>query len=233
MRLVAYASNRTGPWHIYVRSLTQDNSQDVTPDLDSAQSPVWSPDGQHLAFEATTSGVTSIYTSDPRGGSRVRVTNAESFDGQVSWAPDGKRFAFAGLRGGQWDIYTADAGGGNLARLTNDKAQDWQPAWSPDGARIAFASNRQGASQIYVISATGSGEVMAATNFSVGAVPLKKSPDGNWLAYAGYTGAGEGSNRREIYLEYVPKDKGLVQGRGLIRLTQNGADDTEPAWVWQ
>ncbi len=230
-RELAFASNRSGAWHIFTRPLTGGNVVDLTPQVSSAQGPVWSPDGQHLLFELTNSGITNLYESDAHGGNPVKVTDGEAFDGQATYAPDGKRIAFASKRGDKWDVYAADIDGQNLARLTSDDAQDWQPSWSPDGSRIAFASTRSGVSQIYVISADGKGEPVQVTNFPGGAEEPAWSPDGNWLAIAGYTGDADGLNRRELYLLYVPRDKPPVQGNGVVRLTQNAFDDTEPAWM--
>jgi Tol biopolymer transport system component len=229
--VVAFASQRAGAWHILTRAPNSTQSTDLTPDLVSAQRPVWSPDGQHLAFELTSANATNLIISDARGQNRAQVTQGNAYDGQASFSPDGSRLVFAGQRGGQWDIYMVDANGQNLTRLTSDSAQDWQPAWSPDGGRIAFASNRSGVSEIYVMSATENGEPVQLTNFPSGAEQPAWSADGNWLAFVGYTGDAQGSNRREIYLMYAPKGQAPVAERGLIRLTQNLFDDTEPAWL--
>jgi hypothetical protein len=232
-RTVAFASDRSGLWHILTRPLNADQITDLTPDLDSAQHPVWSADGQRLAFEITISNTTNIFVSDARGRNRAQVTQGDGYDGQASFSPNGARLAFAGQRGGQWDVYAVDVDGANLVRLTNDPAQDWQPAWSPDGSRIAFASNRSGISQIYVMTSSGTGDPVRLTNFPSGAEQPAWSSDGNWLAFVAYTGDAPGMNRREIYLLYAPKDQAPVEGLGLIRLTQNAFDDTEPAWIGQ
>jgi Tol biopolymer transport system component len=247
-RTVAFAADRSGAWHILTRPLTSTQVIDLTPDLASAQRPVWSADGQKLAFEVTISNTTDIFVSDALGHNRVQLTHGNGYDGQASFDPKGTRLAFASQRGAQWDIYAVDLDGANLVRLTNDAAQDWEPAWSPDGNRIAFASNRSGISQIYVMpsaesgpqGAPGNGAAVRLTNFPSGAEQPAWSPDGNWLAFVAYTGElplqapGQGMgdpNRREIYLLYAPKDQPPVEGSGLIRLTQNAVDDTEPAWI--
>ncbi len=232
-RTLAFASNRTGPWHVWMRPLGGGSSIDLSPDVPAAQGPVWSPDGQHLAFEIVSSKVTNIFYADVSGQNRVQITNGDAYDGQVSFAPNGSRIAFASQRGGQWDIYAVDVDGNNLARLTNDPAQDWEPAWSPDGSRIAFASTRSGISEIYVIAANGSGDPVAVTNLPSGAELPSWSPDGNWLAFVGYGGDAQGQNARELYLLYAPPDKPVSAGRGLVRLTQNAFDDTEPVWAGQ
>ncbi len=229
--LLAYASSSPAGWHILTRDLTGGARTDLTPDLANAQHPNWSADGEHLAFEVTDGEVTNLVTSDARGKNRVQVTSGEAYDGQASFSPSGDRLAFAGQSGGQWDIYTVDLDGQNLARLTNGDGQNWQPAWSPDGSRIAFASNRSGISQVYVMPADGSGEAVRLTSFPAGAEQPAWSPDGDWLAFVAYTGDAEGDNRRELYLLYVPKALPPVEGLGLIRLTQNSFDDTEPTWA--
>ncbi len=228
---IAFASDRTGAWHLFTRLLGSSGMTDLTPDAAGAQGPVWSSDGQRLAYEITTAGVTNIFVGDARGQNRLQVTNGDGYDGQASFAPNGQRIAFASQRGGQWDIYTIDVDGQNLARLTNNQGQSWQPVWSPEGGRIAFASNRSGVSQIYVMAASGEGEPIQVTNLPGGAELPAWSPDGNWLAFAGYSGDGEGANRRELYLMYVPQGMTPAEGRGLVRLTQNAFDDTEPAWI--
>ena len=228
--VAAFASNRAGAWHILTRATDADQASDITPDLSSAQRPVWSADGQQLAFEVTISNTTNIFVSDAQGQNRKQVTNADTYDGQASFNPSGDRLAFAAQQGGQWDVYAVNLDGTNLTRLTTDAAQDWQPAWSPDGNHIAFASNRDGISQIYVMGSNGE-NVTQLTDFPSGAEQPAWSPDGNWLAFVAYTGAAEGENRREIYLLYAPQGQALTEGRGLIRLTQNTFDDTEPAWM--
>ena len=71
------------------------------------------------------------------------------------------------------------------------------------------------------------------TNIPARAEQPKWSPDGNWLAFVAYTGSGEGNDRRELYLVYAPASATSESQRGIIRLTQNDKDDTEPAWVPQ
>ncbi len=230
---VAFAENRSGAWHILTRGLNAAETIDLTPDLASAQRPVWSPDGQRLAFEVTNGSATNIVVSDARGQNRVQVTGGDAYDGQASFSADGRRLVFAGQRGGQWDIYAVDASGQNLARLTGDGPVNWQPSWSPDGSRIAFASNKSGVSQIYVMPADGKAAPTRLTSFPSGAEQPAWSPDGNWIAFAAFTGEGEANDRRELYLMYAPQDQPPAEGRGLIRLTQNGFDDTEPEWIEQ
>lgn len=232
-KTLAFSSATAGAWHILTRPMSSTQTVDLTPELASAQHPVWSPDGKKLAFEVTTANTTNIVVSDANGKNRAQVTNADGYDGQASFNPTGTRLAFAAQRAGQWNIFTVDLDGSNLTRVTNETAQDWQPDWSPEGSRLAFASNRSGISQIYVMAATGSGEAVRLTNFPSGAEQPAWSPDGNWLGFVAFTGDGQGVNRRELYLLYAPKDQAPVEGRGLIRLTQDGFDDTEPAWMGQ
>ncbi len=228
---LVYTSNRTGAWHIYTRPLAGGTAVDLTSDLASAQGPVWSPDGQHLAFEVTESGSTNIMLSDAHGQNRQTLTGAEGYSGQVSFSPKGDRLVYASQKSDEWGIYVMDLTVRGVAPLARGAGQEWQPVWSPDGGRIAFASNRDGISQIYVMPSEG-GNPVRLTSFPSGADQPAWSPDGNWLAFVGYTGGGQGPSRREIYLLYLPRGSSVGQeGEGLIRLTQNSFDDTEPAWA--
>ena len=119
--------------------------------------------------------------------------------------------------------------------------QDGDGAWTralptvSDGMTVfqfAFASNRSGISEIYV-SGTNGENPQRLTNFPSGAEQPAWSPDGNWLAFVGYTGDAQGENRRELYLLFAADGQGSSDGAGLIRLTQNAFDDTEPTWLGQ
>lgn len=231
-KAVAFAVNQNGKWGIVTRTLDNPTLSHLTSDLAAARRPAWSADGKQLAFEVTDGLATNVFVSDSSGKERRQLTNTDAYDGQASFSPSGDQLAFAAQKGSQWDIYTINLDGSNLARLTTDAAEDAQPAWSPDGQRIAFVSNRSGIAQIYVMNANGdSASVTRLTNIPSGAEQPKWSPDGNWLAFVAYNGAGEGSQRREIYLLYAPGTVTNPDQHGIIRLTQNDTDDTEPTWV--
>ena len=191
-------------------------------DLFVGQDPAWAPDGTRLAYAATVSEVTQVFTADAI--TSTQVTREEAYAGQPTWAPDGARLAYVAERDRNWDIWAADLKGGDPQRLTDDPGRDWAPAWSPDGSQIAFVSSRGGSHQIYVMKADGTG-VRLLTELTQGAESPCWSPDGHWLAFVAFTGDGTGVNARELYLM-------RADGRDQVRLTYDSFDDTEPDWPW-
>jgi Tol biopolymer transport system component len=111
------------------------------------EDPVWSPDGQWIAFtrdvekDYPTHGhytvSLTIWVVKPDGTQLRRVTDGD----RPTWSPDGQRLAFelrppgpdlASVNG--CEIYTCNLDGTNLKRVTGGI----QPAWSPDGKSLAY-----------------------------------------------------------------------------------------------
>ena len=228
---VVFVSNQNNAWQLVARPAQTPTLTILTPNLNTTQRPAFSADGKQLAFEVTNAqGATNIVLADANGANQRPLTNSDNYDGQVSFNPNGDHIAFTARQGNQSDIYTLALADGQLTRLTSGNAQSAMPAWSPDGTRIAYVSNASGIAQLWMMQADGSNP-QQLTNIPSGAEQPKWSPDGNWLAFVAYTGAGEGNNRRELYLLYAPASATQADERGIIRLTQNDKDDTEPAWL--
>jgi Tol biopolymer transport system component len=167
--------------------------------------PVWSPDGEKLAFLRIDGHCVSIYVINSDGTNETRLTRAT--EGQLSeltWSPDGERLAFVhgSLYEDNNDIYTIDADrnlSGSKTRLTNTKRTENKttsyssPSWSPDGEKIAFRRNqrvveeRQSASASASVDSTASPEpvetsgtyVMNADGTDLGELPLEEGLGGS------------------------------------------------------
>ncbi len=128
--------------------------------------PVWSPDGEQIAFESHRDTLTgkwglgngSIYLLDfdPLAGSSrgnvVRLTDDAGNDTWATWSPDGQRIAFQSDRSGNWEIWSIQRDGSGLTQLTDHPAPDRYPAWSPDGRQLAFTSKRSGDEDIWLLN---------------------------------------------------------------------------------
>jgi TolB protein len=115
-------------------------------------SPVWSPDGQWLAYVSFESKRSAVYVQRVSTGERTRVSARIGINGAPAYSPDGQRLALT-LSGsnGNPDIYILDLATQQLTQLTDDPAIDTEPTWAPDGRSIYFTSDRAGAPQIYRI----------------------------------------------------------------------------------
>ena len=130
----------------------------------SGWEPVWSPDGNRIAFASDRDGDWEIYVTASDGSSLTRITENSDDDSDPTWSPDGRFVAFVSNRDGNDEIYVANSdGAGPARRITDDPAADWDPAWSPDGSTIVFSSNRPSGPyrylffELYSVNADGYG----------------------------------------------------------------------------
>ena len=153
---IVFSSSREGHFRnilritdeIYVMDADGGNEQRLTENRNNDWQPVWSPDGERIAFSSDTQGdvrIFDIYVIDADGGNLQNLTNHHAWDGPPSWSPNSERIAFVSRRDGNSEIYVMDADGGNLQNLTNNPHGDYHPAWlnspfsvSPTGKKFTI-----------------------------------------------------------------------------------------------
>jgi len=214
----------SGNYTLFVRSVQNQQTTSsggntpirLTQDPGNDWNPVWSPDGQRIAFESDRDGNFESYVMSADGSNPTRLMQ-DSGRGPV-WSPDGQRIAFIDARDGNLEIYVIDVDGSNLIRLTQNASNDLFPTWSPDGQRIAFSSDRDGNSEIYVMSADGSNLIRLTQNAGDWNWFPTWSPDGQRIAFVS-----DRDGNLEIYVM-------SADGSNPIRLMQDPGNDRDPAW---
>ena len=106
--------------------------------------PVFSPDGNWIAFSANYDGNRDVYVMPAAGGEPKRLTWYPGQDGALGWTPDGKRVLFLSDRDAYADMtrmYTVPMEGGVAEVLPMWRAFDG--GYSPDGEKIAYVPNFQ------------------------------------------------------------------------------------------
>ncbi|MBX9582184.1 MAG: PDZ domain-containing protein [Gemmataceae bacterium] len=101
--------------------------------------PVFSPDGQTVAFAGEYEGNLDVYTVPAAGGQPTRVTHHPDPDAPVGWTPDGKNIIFRSPRTSATraiKLYSVPAAGGQPTELPLPSAEDG--SLSPDGKHLAY-----------------------------------------------------------------------------------------------
>jgi serine/threonine protein kinase len=143
--LLAWVTNRNGPYEIWVRTSAGSERPVVTAAsfADGKNrwftNPVPSPDGQKLIFvRIDKDSIGCLWMISFAGGSPVRLTNAEpGFEAGGAWSPDGSRFVYLQYTGEMSIMEVRTSGDAHPVTLRAN-VEDSLPAWSPDGNWIAF-----------------------------------------------------------------------------------------------
>ena len=211
---IAFHSNRDGDFDIYVMNADGSGVTQVTHNTINEFDPIWSPNGQQIAFGRISGCCAAAVVVINADGSGERVLADNGFPG--AWSPDGRQIAFS--RNG--DVYVMNVDGSGVTQLTHDGTAS-PTAWSPNGKQIAFTSFRSGNSDIYVMNTDGSGVIQLtddpATDFGDRA---GWSPDGRRFVFSSTRDGGD------IDIFVMNAD-----GTGVTQLTHNDfiADD-DPVW---
>jgi Tol biopolymer transport system component len=138
-RSIAFVSNRSGQFDVWVGLTAGGRLVQITNDPNVDADPRWSPDGSQIAFSKLNDrGRWDIWLVPALGGTPHRVVANGK---EPAWSPDGRSIAYANLKAAT--IWMADATGSNPRALTKAEPGpgfSWQrrPAISHDGLRVAF-----------------------------------------------------------------------------------------------
>ena len=137
-RLIFVAPAEGGTGEMDVISSAADGSDrrnHTIASTDTADRPVWSPDGQRFAYDVSAADGGSVVVSSLDGPPTTVQSGTFAF--RIAWSPDGKRLALSVH--GETDIVDLQ---GNVSLVTLEALDSSDLAWSPSGAWLAFAYGR-------------------------------------------------------------------------------------------
>lgn len=150
--------------------------------------PLWSADGETIAFTSARDGPREIYARAADGTGPIhRLTDDDISQWPLAWSADGRTMAVVAqlTPGGQgpFDIHllSLDGDDPNGRPLFDSQASEGQPDLSPDGRWIAYRSDESGRDEVYVqrFPELG-GRIKISTD---GGTSPRWSPDGAELYY--------------------------------------------------
>ena len=142
---------------VWRRSL-EDSSE--TKLLTAAFNPAVSPDGRHIAFDASRSGTRRLWVSDEQGRNEQQVSldSSEAVAHVLPrWSPDGRRLVFQHIEKTQFDLRVVDVANRATQVVTDDAFLDVNPVWASSGRAIAFSSYRSGGINIWRVPVAADG----------------------------------------------------------------------------
>jgi Tol biopolymer transport system component/DNA-binding winged helix-turn-helix (wHTH) protein len=117
-RKVAFASNRSGSYEIWIADRDGGEAEHVTSfDGPYVGSPCWSPDGRRLALVAHVEGPGRLYVVDAPGGA-PRPLGSLRDPALPSWSRDGRSVYAAAHGAGTADVYRVDVATGRETAVT-------------------------------------------------------------------------------------------------------------------
>jgi Tol biopolymer transport system component len=176
-RTVAFNSDRTGEMNIWLRSLGDGSSRQLTQGPGGDFQPNWAPDGRRLAFFSSRTGSPKIWLADLPSGTLTQLTREGGIDANPFFSPDGTRIAYQSDQGGRFEVWVMKADGTEKRRLTRVGVMGHFMRWTHDGRAIVFRCPAGGKSQTLQVTLDGDEPQPLAE--VAGGSHMSFSPDGS------------------------------------------------------
>jgi TolB protein len=158
---LAFASNRSGVWDLYIMDLTTGEVRALTETPSYEGHPTWSPDGMWVACEGYGSGELDLWILSVSGTQApIQLNHPGYLDRSPAWDPSGRRIAFASEGATSTDIFFAnlDDPDNRFVNVTQSAGIDEDaPSFSPDGKQLAYAATEDGMERVMVLAVDDGG----------------------------------------------------------------------------
>jgi TolB protein len=152
---------------VYVMNADGKRQTRLTDDPGDDTTPIWSPQGDRIAFLSNRGGSGyEIFLMNADGSECTLLLGAERGGPlhtiNFEWSPDGSKIRL--ISGGKLYVAQVGEGAGPAQNLTPEGAFDSAASWSPDGSRLAVISTGSGGSpDLFVVTADGVGRTQLTT----------------------------------------------------------------------
>jgi eukaryotic-like serine/threonine-protein kinase len=122
--------------------------------------PVWSSDGQHIAYTSVRGGKFGFYqkAADGSGSEEVLLEGTDYVKYLSDWSPDGKFLAYQDNNKGVASTFVLPLSGErNPHAFLQSPFTTVRASFSPDGKWLAYCSNESGDLKVYVVPFPGPG----------------------------------------------------------------------------
>lgn len=178
---------------VYVRSIDGGEPLRLTKGAADSLYPVFTPDGNSVAFSRSGVETSEIFLVPVLGGGERKIAEVRSGGSSFSFTPDGRALVVPNreTESATTGIFVISLPDGQMRRITTppDGLIDGTPRVSPDGRRVAFLrAVNSGIKDIFVASIDG-GDVRQLTNSRSNIAGLAWMPDGERLVFSSPLGA--------------------------------------------
>ncbi|HJQ26195.1 MAG TPA: winged helix-turn-helix domain-containing protein [Blastocatellia bacterium] len=143
-RFIAYSSDRSGNFDIWVQQVGGGNPIQITSSPAHDWQPDWSPDGKRIVFRSERDGG-GLYVTPALGGHEIKIA---AFGHQPLWSPDGSQILFLSSNPQQVNtvqsLYVAGLDGNPPREVLSEFVSGFRiggslrsVAWHPDGRRVS------------------------------------------------------------------------------------------------
>ena len=119
--------------------------------------PIWSKNGEQMAFVRETEGGYEVYVTDQFGAEKAKLTSAAKSNRFAEWTKESRQFFFTSNVNRRGSIKSFDIGTQETTVVATFDNGVFAVSLSPDKRKILFAqSGPEGGAEIYVMNTDGS-----------------------------------------------------------------------------
>lgn len=181
---------------------------------ENASAPLWSPDGEWIAFMSSDGGISIAH---PDGSGLLQIPGGGVSTSLVGWHPDGQDLVVTTLGAGGSVLQTINLESGEVREgFTIDNLKGGFGRLAPDGQRVAFVEIvfGQPAYGAFIANLDGSEKRQVASLGSISVNPSAWSPDGRWLLVAAIEATLDGSRHTNYLVQPDTCEVVLLEGLG-------------------
>jgi len=171
---IAFNSDRTGDMNIWLHSVEQRRSTQLTRGIGGDYQANWSPDGRTIVFFSSRAGTADIWSVNVESAELNRLTTTDSVNVNPFCSPDGKLIAYNSDQTGRPEVWVMCADGNGPRQLTDTGVMGHFLRWSKSGDAIIFRCPAGGVLRSMQVSLEG---IISEIPEVLGGAHMSFSPD--------------------------------------------------------